>query len=83
MTPNPGQVIVTNEELARASVHGFAARHRNFPEIHSAGDSATDAASRLEGLLYQTLENSPSDWRREMILVAIEDVHAFAKAARA
>ena len=53
MTPNPGQVIVTNEDLARASVHGFAARHRDFPEVHGVGGSAKDAASRLAGLLSQ------------------------------
>lgn len=82
MTPNPSQVIVTSEDLARASVHGFAARHRVFPEIHCSGDSAKDATERLAGLLYQTLDNSPSAWRREMILMAIEDVRAFAKGAR-
>jgi hypothetical protein len=82
MTPNPAQVIVTNEDLARASVHGFAARHRDFPDVHCTGDSATDAAARLAGLLYQTLDTAPSDWRREMILVAIEDVRAFAEGAR-
>jgi hypothetical protein len=82
MTPNPGQVIVTNEDLARASVHGFAARHRAFPDAHCMGDSAMDAAARLEGVLYQSLEGAPSDWRREMILLAIEDVRAFALGAR-
>ena len=79
MTPNPGQIIVTNEDLARASVHGFAARHRAFPEVHGMGDSARDAAARLEGLLNQTLDTAPGDWRREMILGAIEDVRAFAE----
>ena len=82
MTPNPGQVIVTSEDLARASVHAFAAHHRAFPEVHVMGDSATDAASRLAGMLCQTLDNIPSDWRRELILHAIEDVKAFARGAR-
>jgi hypothetical protein len=82
MTPNPGQVIVTNEDLARASVHRFAARHRVFPEVHGVGDSAKNAAARLAGLLHQTLDYNPSDWHREMILGAIEDVRAFAKGAR-
>ena len=82
MTPNPAQVIVTNEDLARASVHGFAARHRAFPEVHSVGYSANDATARLTGLLYRTLDNTSSDWRREMLLVAIEDVRAFADGAR-
>ncbi len=82
MTPNPGQVIVTNEELARGSVHEVAARHRAFPEVHAMGDCESDAASRLAGLLFQTLDNAPSDWRREMILIAIEDVRAFQAGAR-
>jgi hypothetical protein len=81
MTPNPGQIIVTNEDLARASVHGFAARHRAFPEVHGVGDSATNAAGRLAELLHQNLDNAPSPWRREMILGAIEDVRAFTERA--
>jgi hypothetical protein len=81
MTPNPGQVIVSNTDLARDCVHGFAARHRNFPEVHSMGYSAQDAASRLAGLLSQQLDSGPSDWRRELMLGAIEDVRAFAKGA--
>ena len=79
MMPNPGQVIVTSEDLARASIHGFAAHHRAFPEVHGTGDSAADAAARLAGLLSQTLDGAPSDWRRELILGAIEDVRAFAE----
>ena len=82
MTPNPGQVIVTNEDLARASVHGFAAHHRAFPDVHCMGDSAIDAAARLERALNQSLDGAPSDWRREMFLLAIEDVRAFAVGAR-
>jgi hypothetical protein len=81
MTPNPAQIIVTNEDLARASVHGFAARHRAFPEVHGMGDSAMDAAGRLAERLFLTLDSAPSDWRREMILGAIEDVRAFAESA--
>jgi hypothetical protein len=82
MTPNPGQIIVTSEDLARDCVHGFAARHRDFPEVHGVGCSAQDAASRLAGLLSQSLDNAPSDWRRELMLGAIEDVRAFAQTSR-
>jgi hypothetical protein len=82
MMPNPGQVVVTNEDLARASLHRFAAHHRAFPEVHSLGDSAKDATARLAGLLNLTLVDGPSDWRREMLVGAIEDVRAFAEGAR-
>jgi hypothetical protein len=82
MTPNPAQIIVTSEDLARDCVHGFAARHRHFPEVHGSGCSARDAASRLAGLLSQHLDSAPSDWRREMMLGALEDVRAFAESAR-
>jgi hypothetical protein len=82
MTPNPNQVIVTNEDLARASLHRFAAHHSAFPEVHSVGESAKDATARLAGLLNVTLIDAPSDWRREMIVHAIEDVTAFAAGAR-
>jgi hypothetical protein len=81
MMPNPEQVIVTSEDLARCSMHDFAARHREFPDVHGVGPSAEEAAARLAGLLRQTLDNAPSDWRREMILLAIEDVRAFAELA--
>jgi hypothetical protein len=79
MTPNPGQVIVTSDDLSRACVHGFAARHRSFPEVHGMGNSAKGAAAHLKGLLHQTLDNAPADWHRELILDALEDVRAFAE----
>jgi hypothetical protein len=79
MMPNPGQVIVTSDDHTRACVHGFAARHRSFPEVHGTGNSAKKAAAHLEGLLHQTLDNAPADWHRELILVALEDVRAFAE----
>ncbi len=82
MNPNPSQVIVTPDDCPQATVHGFCAHHRVFPEVHGGGESAEDAAARLEELLCRTLDNAPSDWRREMILAAIEDVRAFAARAR-
>ena len=82
MMPNPSQVIVTTEDYTTASVHGFCAHHRVFPEVHGGGESAKDAAARLAELLSISLDNAPSDWRREMIQEAIEDVRAFADRAR-
>ena len=82
MTSNPSQVIILPEESTHASVHGLCAHHRNFPELHGEGSSPKDAAVRLAVLLSSTLDNAPSDYRREMIQQAIEDVRAFAERDR-
>jgi len=79
MTSNPSQVIVSNEDVAHASIHALAVHHRDFPEVRGEGGSLKDAASRLAELLSLTLDNAPSDWRREIIQQAIEDVRAFAR----
>ncbi len=82
MTSNPSQVIVLPGEYTHASVHGLCAHHRNFPEVHGEGSSPKDAAVRLAELLSSTLDNAPSDYRREMIRQAIKDVQAFAEQDR-
>jgi hypothetical protein len=79
MFSNPSQVIVLSEDYHRASLHGLSAHHRDLPEVHGAGSSPKDAAGRLAELLLLTLDNAPSDWRRQIIEQAIEDVRAFAE----
>jgi hypothetical protein len=79
MTSNPSQVIVMPEDHGRASVHSLSAHHRDFPEVRAEGASPTDAALRLAELLSLTLDNAPSDWRRQIVEQAIEDVRAFAE----
>jgi hypothetical protein len=79
MLSNPSQVIVLPEDYHRASLQGLTAHHRDLPEVHGAGSSPKDAAVRLTELLLLTLDNAPSDWRRQMIQQAIEDVRAFAE----
>ena len=81
MTSNPGQVIVMTESHGLASVHSLSAHHRDFPEVRAEGESPTDAALRLAELLSLTLDNAPSNWRREIVQQAIEDVRAFAQHA--
>lgn len=78
MTTNPSQVIVSIEHHAFASIHSLTAHHRDFPEVRGVGESAEAAARRLAELLEITLDNAPSDWRRENIEHAIGDVRAFA-----
>ena len=79
MFSNPSQVIVLFDDYLCPSLHGLSAHHRNFPEVHGAGSSPKDAAVRLGELLLLTLDNTPSDWRRQTIQQAIEDVRVFAE----
>ena len=79
MTSNPGQVVVLTDDHQHALRHGLSAHHRDFPEVHGEGNSPEAAAARLAELLSLTLDNAPSDWRRQSVLQAIEDVRAFAE----
>jgi len=79
MLSNPSQVIVLPEDYHRSSLHALSAHHRDLPEVHGAGSSPKDAALRLGELLLLSLDNAPSDWRRDIIQQAIHDVRAFAE----
>jgi hypothetical protein len=79
MTSNASQVIVVTEDHHRSLIHGLSAHHRDFPEVHAEASSRKAAATRLAELLSLTLENAPSDWRRQSIQQAIADVLAFAE----
>jgi hypothetical protein len=57
----------------------LAFHHRDYPEAQGEGCSPEDAAARLIALLSRTLDSAPSDWRRECLEHAIEDVRAFIK----
>jgi hypothetical protein len=77
MTPNPSQVIVHPEVEFSAFMSIVCAHHREIPEVRAEGCSPKDAAERLAQRLTLTLDNAPSDWRRQMIQQAIDDVRAF------
>lgn len=79
MTTNPAQVIVTGEHHGGALAHQLSAYHRGVPEVRGEGSCAADAVLRLADLLRVTLDNAPSDWRREIIEQAIADVRAYAE----
>jgi hypothetical protein len=83
MSCDPGQVVVTPAGYSVLAVHASAAHHRDFPEVQAEGPSPEDAAARLADLLARTLDSAPSDWRREGLERAIEDVRAFARRDRA
>jgi hypothetical protein len=79
MTSNSTEAIVMTEDHAHGLLHGLAVRHRDFPEVRGEGESAADAAARLADILTRTLDSAPSDWRRENIQRALEDIRAFAE----
>ncbi len=81
MTSNSSQVIVVTENDYRSLFHNLSAHHRDFPEVHAEAASPKAAAMRLAELLSLTLENAPSNWRRQSIQQAIADVRAFAETA--
>ncbi|MDR3639033.1 MAG: hypothetical protein P4L84_34835 [Isosphaeraceae bacterium] len=75
--PDPTQVTVTAEDHSHHSTHATYVRHQNFPEIRGEGETPEDAARRLAGQLSLALDHAPSQWRREQVQRAIEDVLAF------
>jgi hypothetical protein len=83
MISNPSHVIVSTKDFPFHSVHSLSVHHRDFPEVRCEGGSPEDAASRLAELLSSALDSAPSDWRREILTRAIEDVRAFVKRVQA
>ena len=82
MTSNPSQVVVLAEDDQCVLLHGMSAHHRDFPEVRAEGSTPKAAATRLAELLSLTLDSAPSDWRRQSLQQAIEDVQAFAERDR-
>lgn len=82
MISNPDQVVIAPVGHPLLVARREAVHHREFPEVRGEGDSLEDAAAHLAGLLERTLDSAPSDWRRQGIERAIEDVRAFANRDR-
>jgi hypothetical protein len=82
MLANPDHIVVTTEENPILAVRASTVYHRHFPEIRGQGDSPAAAIGRLADHLSRTLDNVPSDWRRERLLEAIADVRAFTQRER-
>ena len=79
---DPDQVVVMPPGHSILAVHASAVHHRDFPEVQGEGESPEDAAARLADLLARTMDSAPSDWRRDQLQRAIEDVRAFARRDR-
>jgi hypothetical protein len=73
MTTEKCRVIVEAGALTRsATVH-----HRDFPEIRAEGETPAQAATHLANQLSRALDSALTHWRRETLVVAINDIEAF------
>jgi hypothetical protein len=79
MSSDAGQVVITPAGYSIVTVHTSVVHHRDYAEVSGEGHSPEDAARQLADMLARTLDSVPSDWRRENLLQAIEDVRAFAR----
>lgn len=69
------QVVVT----AGATASTTSVYHRDFPEIHSDGETPRAAAEHLANMLTRALDSALTDYRRSSINKAIAEVQSFAK----
>lgn len=66
--------------VGRGESHSVATtqiHHRDFPELHAEGESVSEAGIQLSNLLSRELESLESDFHRDSIRQAIEDVKSF------
>ena len=83
MSHDPDQVVVTSAGDSILALHTSAVHHRDYPEARGEGRTREDAAARLAALLVEMRDCASSEWRRETLQRAIEDVRAFADRDRA
>lgn len=74
---DPSQVNLTVEDRSHHTTHAVYVRHHDLPELRGEGETAEEAARRLAARLSLSLDHAPSEWRRQGIQKAIEDVQAF------
>jgi hypothetical protein len=79
MSSDAIQVIPTPAVHSIIPVYASAVHHREYAEISGEGDSPEEAASHLADMLARTLDCVPTDWHRQRLERAIEDVRAFAR----
>lgn len=56
---------------------GTQVHHQDFPEIRAQGHSPKNAATQLMNQLTKAIDSALTDWRRETIQKALDDVKAF------
>lgn len=77
MTANRNSVIVEDSLCIDCTVPTKQVHHRDFPEIRAEGSSVAEGAALLADRLSHAREGIESQWRREGIEQAINDVAAF------
>ncbi len=77
MTMNSQRVIVKAGLCECQAVNGFQIHHRDLPEVHAEGATASAAGSQLINQLTRSLDNVGSGYRRDGIEHAIEDVKEY------
>jgi len=73
METDSGRVIIAPNGTSSA----FRIYHHDFPEIRAVGGSPREAASQLVNKLARALDSALTDWRRESLSRALDDVKAF------
>jgi hypothetical protein len=82
MDTDRNRVIVSPDLCNDRAIHTTRLHHRDFPEMHTEGESPAAAATHLANLLVRALDNTPSDYRRIVAAQALADVRAFVSRVR-
>ena len=77
MATRPSNLIATRGMSACNSVHTMLIHHRDFPEIWAEGGTHLDAATHLLQVLSNGLGGSSSEWQREILVQAIDEVSEY------
>jgi hypothetical protein len=77
MNTPPSKVIATRGSSICHSPHATLIHHSDFPEIWAEGSTLVDAATQLVRMLSNALEGSTSNWQRDVLVRAIEEVNEF------
>jgi hypothetical protein len=77
VTTDAGRVVVVATPTGGQAVPTTQAHHRDFPELHAEGETASQACAHLRNLLDHSLSAAPVDDRREAIERAIADVKEY------
>jgi hypothetical protein len=76
MSQDESVVIV----MTGATANSHRVYHRELPEVRAEGETPTIAATHLVNHLTRALDSALTDWRRQTLNQAIDDVKKFVAA---
>jgi hypothetical protein len=79
MSTSQHRVIVEVGPCEHCSVQVRRVHHRDFPELQAECGSVNEAVAHLAGMLATHREGASSNWHRETVDHAIDDVNAYLK----